>query len=135
MATLSEIRQRVDDWLAGRWPTLVGRQEAYFANQGRYFQGFWTHTSTPADGADAAADNLAMRPSDQAARWPDLLTLPDLLPCALRIDVYEHPSGHGWVATLRVQVAGTVYERRGQVGPETWRSAGWREVVELQEGV
>lgn len=130
MATLNQIRQAVNEWLAARWPLLIARQESYFVAHGRYFQGLWTHGSFPADGAETAPDGIAARPTDQAEGWPDLISLPDVLPCALRIDTYHGPQGYGWSARLRVRVAGVVYERIGQVGPETWRVQDWQAMPE-----
>lgn len=135
MPTLNEVRTRVNDWLSVRWPTLVDRQEQYFANHGRYFQGLWTHSAEVEDGADVAPDNLLLGPTDQAARWPDFITLPNLLPCALRIDVYEGPDGHGWRITLRVKVAGNVYQRQAEVGPQGQEIGGWHQVPEQTEEI
>jgi hypothetical protein len=133
MPTLSEIRQTVNNWLAVRWPVLVDRQEQYFASREHYFQGLWTHSAAPIDGAETSPDRLAASPTDQAARWPDFITLPDLLPCALRLDVYESEEGHGWIAVLRIQVAGTIYERQAQVGPDETRTSDWQPVADATE--
>jgi hypothetical protein len=75
MPTLNQIRTRVDDWLQARWPTLRDRQEAYFAQHGRYWQGLRTHLGnvehSTTTTSDAIADNLGSAPSDQQATWMD----------------------------------------------------------------
>lgn len=135
MPTLAEIRQKADDWLTAKWPTLVARQDAYFAAKGRYWQGIRTPNAIPQDGADTApVTNL--KPAYQAEDWADVgLTAAVLgtLPMRLRIDQYDGPSGRGWVATATVVVtsgagAGT-YVRSRQVGPETWRTQAWTKVA------
>jgi hypothetical protein len=133
MPTLNEVRDTVNSWLAARWPLLVERQEAYFTIHARYFQGLWTHSVVPDDGAEIAPDQRTSKPGDQQARWADFFSLPDVLPCALRIDVYEGDQGHGWTATVRVRVAGTIYQRIAHVGPQTWRVQNWDTVTTVEE--
>lgn len=133
--SLATVRQKIDDWLAPRWATLQARQETFFNTHGKYFQGKWTHTTqveqTDALNGDRVADALTDHPTDQVQDWRDLVQtafdgLP--LPARLRIDVYSGPQGWGWSATLQVLYNGTVYERTGNVGPETWRTRDWRVV-------
>ena len=137
MATLSQMRDRVDSWLAARWPTVVARQQNYFVNRGRYWQGLITHSLLPEhtnsrDG-DALADRLAVNPTDQFENWavvfPEWST--ELLPAAIQIDVYDGPAGKGWVATIWVKYNGTIYSRSQNVGPESHRTQSWH-VVELE---
>jgi len=134
--SLATVRTKIDDWLLLRWATLVSRQDTFFTNRGKYFQGRWTHTvevtQTDALTGDTISNNLTDHPTDQAQHWQDFIgnafnALP--LPCRLRIDVYNGPLGWGWVATLQVRYNGNVYERSGNVGPETWRTEAWHAVV------
>jgi hypothetical protein len=133
MATLNEVKETVNSWLAARWPLLVDRQAAYYTIHERYFQGLWTHNVAPDDGAETAPDAHTSTPSDQQARWSDFFSLPDALPCALRIDIYESEQGQGWTATVRVRVAGTLYQRTAHVGPQTWRVQNWHSVTLVEE--
>lgn len=128
MATLAQIRTKVDNWLAARWPTLVNLQETYFANHQRYFQGLITHSTEPTDDVDTPPNRLSVRPTDQIERWGDFTTLPATMPAALVIDVYNGPFGSGWCATVYVRVLGIVYTRTQQVGNETWRNSAWQQV-------
>lgn len=131
MATLAQVRTKVDDWLASKWPTLVARQSNFFNNRGRYWQGVKTHTIVPvftsgADG-DSIGDNLDYFPSDAFSNWsnafPEFLTTP--IPCALQCDAYDGPDGKGWVATVWVRFNGTLYTRSQNVGPESYRTKPW----------
>lgn len=131
MATLAQLRTRVDDWLAARWPTVLARQDAFFTNRGRYWQGLITHTVIPAHttavDADVVADRLAMHPTDQAQSWLDVLAELSgiVFPAALVMDVYDGPQGKGYVATIFVRHNGTLYSRSQNVGPESFRTQAW----------
>lgn len=136
MATLAQLRTRVDAWLADKWPTVVARQQNYFANRGQYWQGLRTHTLYPAhtNGADgdAVPDRLDAGPSDQFSTWrnvfPEWDGLP--IPCALQIDTYDGPQGKGWVATIFVRYNGVLYSRSQNVGPESGRTQPWQVIDE-----
>lgn len=125
MATLPQIRTKVDNWLAARWPSLVTLQESYLIAHGHYFQGLITHTTEPTDDVDTAPNRLSIKPTDQVERWGDFTVLPATMPAALVIDIYDGPFGSGWVATVFVRVLGNVYTRTQQVGTEAWRNSAW----------
>lgn len=136
MATLTQLRTRVDAWLADKWPTMVARQENYRTNRGMYWQGLITHTVVPshtnaADG-DSIADQLSVHPHDQFADWisvfPEWDGLP--IPCALEVSVYEGPTGVGWWATLYVRYNGILYARSQNVGPQSNLTQPWHVVNE-----
>lgn len=120
-----------DDRLSELAAALAGRQAAYRAARGRYWQGAPTHALPPADGAKVAPDRAA-RPSDQAEDWDRFgVPLPAALEVGLRVDVYDGPAGQGYVAVAEVLVTGRLWRRAQNVGPEGWRSSGW---VELEAG-
>jgi len=122
--TLAQIRNAVDAKLAGIWPAVQARQAAFLAANGRYWQGKRTHVVTPSEGVETAANNLADRPTNEAAGWTGL---PAAMPMVLTMDVYEASGGHGYVASVRVSVLGTTYERAQAVGPEAAaRTFAWR---------
>lgn len=132
MPTLSQLRDRVDAFIADKWPTLVARQENFRANRGRYWQGLRTHTIVPQhdNGKDgsSAGDRLAATPNDHFENWlnvfPEWDGVP--IPCSLTVDTYDGPGGMGWVAKIEVSFNGKTYERAGNVGPESYRAFGWR---------
>jgi len=130
--SIKTVRDRINDWLTPRWSTLVSKQEQYFANHGRYFQGLWTHAEVEQTDdlrGDKLADGLASKPTDQPHDWRDFIgnALDSTkFPARLRIDVYDGPEGHGWQAVLEVKYKGNIYTRTKQVGPETYRTHGWQ---------
>jgi hypothetical protein len=137
MPTLAQMRTAVDNWLTNKWPAVTSRQETYFANQGRYWQGLITHLVPPAhtnstDGSKTG-DRLDQGPSDQpnSRTWLDVFPewLSELLPATAIMDVYDGPLGKGYVATVRATHNGTLYERSQNVGPETWRTQAWHQAV------
>lgn len=139
MPTLGQIRTKVDNWLAARWPTIVARQQNYFSNTGNYWQGLRTHTVCPshtngADDGDTEADRLNDQPDDQGefGAWANVFPewVSELLPACVWIDVYDSPQGKGWVANIEVTYGGVKYARSQNVGPLSERTKGWHEVVE-----
>lgn len=132
MATLQEVRDTVDAWLAARWPTLQARQDVYASNHGgRYFQGLRTHSNFPVDAIEVTADLLATHPTDQSETWLDAVpSIPTAWPCAFKMDVYNGPSGWGYVGSVYVYVSqlDRIYTRSQNVGSETFRTVGWREL-------
>lgn len=125
MATLSEVRTRVNQWLTDKWPAVVSKQDVYFAAHGEYWQGLITHTTIPTftdlvDG-DAIPDRLLSKPTNMVVSWAD--AFPSLVgitwPAALLMNVYDGPAGKGWQATLFIYYDSVLYTRSGGVGPES----------------
>jgi hypothetical protein len=133
MPTLNAVRTKVDAWLADKWPTIVARQQNFFANRGHYWQGLRTHTFTPAhdsgaDDGDTVADRLNASPDDQQySTWlnafPEWDGVP--IPATVWIDTYSGPQGQGWVASVEVTYNGNTYRRSQNVGPESFRTQAW----------
>jgi hypothetical protein len=132
--TLNQVRNAIDNWVTNRWATVVARQENYRANKGRYWQGLRTHLVPPAhanntDGS-RVGDNLNANPTDQFESWlavfPEWLT--ELLPACVRVDVYDGPSGQGWVLIVEATHNGNLWRRRVNVGPETSHALPWTQV-------
>lgn len=130
MATLAEIRDAVDARLATLWTTIQSREDTYAAaHNGRYWQGLKTHSVNPADGATALPNIGLVCPTDQLGQpWP-LAIRNTAIEMAIVIDVYDGPFGVGYQATVYVTVLGNTYFRTAQVGPETWRQAGWAQLA------
>lgn len=129
MPTAVEVRQAVDNRLANLWNAIQAKEAAYLAANGRYWQGLRTHSVAPADGATATPDVGTRTPTDQPDPWPAAVRNTGM-EMALRIDTYDGPLGQGYQATVWVAIQGEVWGRTAQVGPETWRAAGWRRVTE-----
>lgn len=127
--TEAEIKTKVNTFLANLWTVIQNREATYLANNGKYWQGKVSHSVTPAEGDDVAPNLTATdKPTDQAEKWTDLFTVPAVMPCSIKVDVYNGPLGWGYVGTVRVSIVGRTWERSQQFGPETWRTEGWHEV-------
>lgn len=133
-ATLATARAKVDTWLTNNFPLVISKQNTYFANNGRYWQGLLSCTGTnvipnftgAADG-DAVQDNMASKPYYEAESIADIFpTLVGVvLPAAFECTQYVGPRGAGYVVTVWVRFNGTIYTRSHAVGPEDWREASW----------
>lgn len=126
MATLQEIRTKVDTFLADLWVnTIVPKQEAYFIKHGRYFGLRVTSETIPEDDVDVAGsvnvDPAEPHPEDYS------FTLPSLLPCVLSI--HQHGSA-GFTATVVVKVLGKTYSRQKSYGTVD-NDKAWYEVPAL----
>jgi hypothetical protein len=136
MATLAQVRTRVDNWLEARWPTVQSRQEAYYAVHSKYWQGLRCMAAEPnhttAQFNDAVSDLLNGKPTDQAETWLDFLAEISgvAIPAVFVMDTYQSPGGHGYVAHVYAAHNGTLYHRAQNVGPETGRTVAWHAVSE-----
>lgn len=126
--TPAEIRAAIDARLVLLWPTIQTKESNYFSAHGHYWQGLRTHTILPADG-DLVLPNVGTTtPTDQPDPWPVALRSTPI-EMAVVIDVYNGPLGDGYVASVWVMISGRIWMRSAQIGPETWRTDGWHEVV------
>lgn len=133
MATLQQIRDKIDPILADLATKIDARQAVYFANNGEYFQGKWTHQAEPVDGVDTTPDNLADTPTNIQTRWNQLLAgvdLPAQLPMRIKCDVYQNAAGWGYWLTVQVKLLnGDVWQRsRNMQGNETQNTEAWHKV-------
>lgn len=137
--TLNQLRNRVDTWLTNKFTGangLISRQNAYFAANGKYWQGLITHSSFPthttSTTGDTTADKLTFHPTDQQSSWSTFLPewTGENFAAAAKIDVYDGPSGKGWIVHVFVKFNGVVYERRKTFGPSTAWDFAWRILVD-----
>ncbi len=122
-------RARADTMLDNLWAHIQTREDAYFAANGRYFQGLLTPRNIRS--SDGPTD-LGRRPHDQAESWADAgFVLPNSVPASIEIHVYDGPLGHGYTAILHYKSGRKEFTKARSVGPEaSHRNHGWREVVE-----
>ena len=157
MPSLNQVKGRVNTYLEDTvWPVIVTRQEIYkdgvidhyeddgeggqypvYSSQphGTYWQGLKTHAIEPDhvtdDYADTLPDLLDGQPSDQPVSWTDWIPeINTAMPCAFVIDVYDGPSGQGFVAAVYARYNGTLYSRSQNSGPEGYRTVNWHQVDE-----
>lgn len=136
MPTLNQMRTAINNWVDGKWSTIVARQENFRTNRGRYWQGLKTHLVPPAHtnskDDSKVGDRLNESPDDQGAfsTWlnvfPEWLT--ELLPASVQVDVYEGTQGHGWTLTVEATHNGDLWRRVVNVGPESHRAQAWHKV-------
>lgn len=127
MPTVAQIQNAVDNWVGNNQSKLVAVQDAYYAANGRYFQGITTPDTLPDNGETVVAD-YSKKPTDQIERWSDVFTggnlLPSNVPAQIAIDVYDGPLGKGWAATLRFTKSLVTYQKTWSFGPED-RGTQW----------
>ena len=111
---IPEILNDIDTRFVQYEAVIKATQKAYLNDNGKYWQGLWTHSDTPS--SESAPDSLSDSPTDQEVSWLDMLSaypnisFPETMLSRMRIDTYEDSSGHGYVVIL---------ER--DVGSDTWR--------------
>lgn len=125
--TPQQVRDAIDAVAAQMWPTVIAKQDAYFAAYGRYFQGLRSHTVTPADGVDAVPDNLSATPYYQAESWQSMGGFPATTKSVVECTQYIGPLGAGWVLMLTVSLAGRLWQRAVGHGPEA-RDRAWADI-------
>lgn len=112
--TLTQVRNRINSFLTDLWPKIVTRQNTYFTNHGRYWQGIKTFVPDGEADTDPTPD-LTLKPHDQAESWQAAgfhLDLPTTLPCGFQINTYNNGAdGKGWVGLVWVVHRGTTYCR------------------------
>jgi hypothetical protein len=124
MATLQEIKTKVDSKLSDFWPKLVAKQDAYFAKHGKYFQKLIT--SPVVDGVDT--DYVAIEPSDEKHSADADFTYANQLPFQVSIDEWMLGDTAGWSATIRVELFnGDIYTRKRNNLNE---DSGWSKYLE-----
>lgn len=111
------------------------KQDAYLLANGRYWQGIVTTDrllvpNNPNDATDVVLEvlpDIDRKPTDQAESWRTSgINLGTTLPMAIEVHVYNGPQGHGYVGIVYARWDDTIYTRKHNSGPETWRTEPWR---------
>lgn len=110
MATLKQIRDKVDAFLADLWVNkIVPKQEAYFAKHGRYAQVLISPENIPAD--DAEGTFVKRPPSDEQFAADFEFTIDAPIPASIEIHIHDRGDEHGFTAHVWVVVLGKTYHR------------------------
>ncbi len=127
------LQSTIDTELAALISALALKQPAYFAANGRYWQGARTLTTPPSDGL-LAAPNLKTKPTDQTDSWETLgITLPALTSAAYTVHAYDSPKGRGYLIHADVLISGIWHRKSVNVtGPATWLTQTWRTAKMIQ---
>jgi hypothetical protein len=126
--SLATLQAKWDSFMTNKFTLLQNRQNLYFTNKGKYFQGIFTN-AIPTDPNELTPD-LTVKPLNQAESWADIgITLPATMPVRLSIDTYDGPNGHGWDLRAWVIVGSNTYSICvNGAGNETWRSLSWKQI-------
>jgi hypothetical protein len=115
--TLQQIKDAVDAKLATLQTALVNFQDNYYAANGCYWQGHWTHSVKPADGSETLPDVGTSKPTGINQAWP-LALRTNSMPMRIRVEAYKCSQGHGYRARVEVTVGTNTYFRVKDYGPE-----------------
>lgn len=136
--TLAERQARVDAWLDGEEGGFSAFQASFLSGNGRLCQLLETHSNPPSgDPLDDAPAEFPDRTTEEAQgvaklSWGEIFPsrISDPLPCSLRCDIYQAPTGWGWTIVATIHDSGTLWERwRHMPGaPESWREQPWRPI-------
>lgn len=141
MPTLAQVRDFVDARLTDLWTNqVVPRQNVYFGNHGRYWQGIITTNlpdlpNNPQNANPVVLEvvpDILRAPTDQPTNWQQAgLNLGATIPMALEIHTYDGPEGMGYVGFVWARWNGNTYMRCQAFGPEKWRTLAWHRVEEM----
>jgi hypothetical protein len=122
---LPQTISSIDSLMTNLANQLATLQPAYLASKGRYWQGAPTHAIIPIEGVPTAPNPLT-KPTDQTESWLAFgIILPALTEAALTVEIYNGPSGHGYVIHADVISSGVRFRKSTNVGPESWRTHDW----------
>ena len=127
MVDAAAIQANIDASFTALVGTIAARQASYYAGHGRYFQGLWSHSVAPVDGAQMAPDLLASRPGYQAESWADVAG--DVIPTSTQArfvcNQYRGPQGDGFEFVLECLLNGQLWQKTVNFGPESYRDRPW----------
>jgi hypothetical protein len=115
-------------------PMLEQYEADYFTANGGYFQALASHSSPPEE--DMPPDGIYNHPTDQALALAELWTyagLPNSVNWSFRVDVYNAPSGPGYVLVIGCKHGNDNWERSINHGPEDYRTTDWHTTVTYEE--
>jgi hypothetical protein len=131
MATLAEIRNKVDAWLATFWrDVLLPKELAYFKRNGRFCQLLITPETPLEDGLEGSF-NLRLSPDEVAPDDIKTLTISSPIPAQIEVHIHEGEYKHGFTAHVWVKVLGKIYHRSKGYGDVDSPDQSWHEVQPL----
>lgn len=124
------LEAKADKILADVGVSLAAMQPDFLATRTRYWQGICTHPTLPKDGNKTAPDK-SRKPHYQDEDWNAVsVTLPATMEIAVTVNTYQTPrDGWGYECVGSLEIAGQVWQRTINVGPETWREHKWQDVT------
>ena len=110
-SVLDDIDSGFEQWI----PVIKNAQKKYYKDNGKYWQGLWTHSEPPS--GTVVPNSLEDTPTDQDGSWFDIVSageinFPETMISRLAINVFQNMDGHGYTMII---------ER--QNGTDTWRKS------------
>ncbi len=123
----NKANQVIDDLAA--W--CAANQPSYYQQHGYYWQGLQTPADLPVDGVESLFDKNR-KPSDQAESWQDVAAdIPLAGPITVEVNVYVGPLGAGYEIVGQIVLAGKLWQKCVNFGPEDGRAFDWTESGDL----
>ena len=119
----AEALSRANDYTFKVCKDIFFIQQKWFAVNGRYFQGKETMPAPP-DYSEGGQIELGVGLTDQVDDWYTVGYADEHAPVQLRCDVYEAPTGHGYVLTIRTRIGDVIWRFQMHCGPEGDRFDG-----------
>lgn len=118
MATLKEIRDKVDARLTSLWPIVVEKQQAYLAKHGRYAQVLVSPETNVED--DGEGTFIKRLPHYENNGNDFEFTIDTPIPMQIEIQQNQRGNERGFTVTVYVTVSSTTYRRIHSygLGPE-----------------
>jgi len=132
---IPEVLNDIDVRFVQYEAVIRATQKAYFDSNGKYWQGLWTHSSTPS--SESAPDSLSVSPTDQEESWLDMLSaypnisFPETMLSRMKIDVYTDAfGGHGYTVILERDIDSDTWRRMVNMKGSKIIPEEWNKVVE-----
>lgn len=137
---LNDITTKIDAWYSDFEKEIVAKQDAFFKERKRFWQGLSTHSEVPdqrdtADvGTTADRIDVATTEGDKWSLFTDLLASAPI-PASVTCNAYKGPKGEGYEIVLFFKYEGLTYTKVINYGPEEHRNKDWIEAKENTDRV
>lgn len=108
--------------------SLTSWQDANAQSLGRYVQMLTAFSAPPIDGIALVPDLVNAKPTNEQLKAADVwaaVKWPTALPASVSVDVYDGPSGKGYVVQVLTKFNGVLWAKAVNSGPERWRDSNW----------
>lgn len=121
----AELDGVYNSFITNIYPDITAKQSAYYNNNGKYFQGVYTHSTVPTVGMPSSADRLGSKPTDQFDNWLDFGLLSLNTDYMITINTAAGPTGQGYTIKLTTKASdGNTYTYLVGVGAHS-ETRGW----------
>lgn len=137
---INDITEKIEAWYFDFEKEIVAKQDAFFKDNKRYWQGLPTHSEVPdqrsATEGNTTADRIdvATTEGDKWSLFTDLLNSAPI-PASVTCNTYKGPKGEGYEIVLFFKHEGLTYTRVFNYGPEEYRAKEWVEAKDISAEV